>query len=110
MKEVYQKKVQSINPWIRLLCVLLAAVIIGVSTNLIVANLVPPLSAQGALTLDGGFVPEKMDRNGLSGYFASQSIAASKDDRVMRLLLEVSLGENAGQQPAMKNSSRCLLR
>lgn len=97
MKEAYKKKIQSINPWIRLLCVVLAAVIIGVSTNLIVANLVPPLSAQGTLTLDGDYVPEKMDRNGLSGYFASQSIAASKDDRVMRLLLEVSLGEDAGQ-------------
>ena len=88
MMEGYNKKIRSINPWIRFLCVVLAAVLVGVSTNMIVANLVAPLTAQSTLTLDAAYLPKK-EANGLSGTYSSQSVTASKDERMMRLLLAV---------------------
>ncbi len=92
MFENMNKKIRAINPWIRFLCVVLLAAAVGVSTYLITANLVPPLTAQSTLTLDGKYLPVTDKHNGLTGAFSSQSVSASKDERVLRLLLKVGAG------------------
>ena len=89
MFENMNKKIRAINPWIRFLCVVLLAGVVGLSTYLITANLVPPLTAQSTLTLDENYLPTVDRFNGLAGAYSSQSVNAGKDERVMRLLLAI---------------------
>jgi len=92
MFENMNKKIRAINPWIRFLCVVLLVAVVGVATYLITANLVPPLTAQSTLSMDDSYLPVMDKHNGLAGAYASQSVTASKDERVLRLLLKVGAG------------------
>lgn len=92
MFERMNKKIRAINPWIRFLCVVVLAAVVGVATYWITANLVPPLTAQSTLTLDANYRPVTDKHNGLAGAYSSQSVSASKDERVLRLLLKIGAG------------------
>lgn len=89
MPEAIIRAMRKINPWLRLLIFVAIVALVGVSTYLITANLVPPLTAETTLTLDPAYVPNADTIKDLAAEFSSQRNFASKDDRVTKVLVSI---------------------
>ena len=96
MPEAIIRAMRKINPWLRLLIFVAIVTLVGVSTYLITANLVPPLTAQTTLTLDPAYVPNADTIKDLAAEFSSQRIAASKAPQMTKTLISVATGIQEG--------------